>query len=63
MRNRALALAGALMATVAALAPAQDLVGEPAPEAEIKEWVKGNACNAFKDLRGKAVLIEFFATW
>jgi len=63
MFPRTLALTAVFAAGLFAPALAQDMVGENAPDAEIKEWVKGNACNSFKDLRGKAILVEFFATW
>ncbi|MHC5020790.1 MAG: hypothetical protein ACYTGX_11900 [Planctomycetota bacterium] len=66
MFNRAVML-GVLGATLVA-APAlagggEEMVGEVAPDVEIKEWLGGNAaCKTLKDLRGKAVLIEFFST-
>lgn len=66
MINRALML-GALTATLVA-APAlagggEEMVGDVAPDVEIKEWLGGKAaCKSLKDLRGKAVLIEFFST-
>lgn len=38
------------------------LVGEPAPEIEIKDWINGDAAT-LSDLRGRVVLLEFWATW
>jgi hypothetical protein len=63
MITRALTLAAVLGSSIFVPALAQDMVGDEAPDAAIKEWVVGNACKSFKDLRGKAILVEFFATW
>lgn len=65
MFKRALAFGGALAIALAVPGPvmAQDMVGEEAPDAEIKEWITGNAYGSFKDVRGKAIIVEFFATW
>jgi len=38
------------------------LVGELAPEIEIKTWLTGEAAT-LADLRGRVVLLEFWATW
>lgn len=38
------------------------LLGEPAPEIQVKEWVKG-APATLLSLRGRVVLLEFWATW
>lgn len=62
MRNRSLALAAAVCAGLASPVSAGVAVGDEAPDVEIKEWIKGDVCRSLKDLRGKAVLIEFFAT-
>jgi len=62
MRHRAFALAAWLAFGLAAPAGAEVAVGDEAPDVAIKEWIKGDACRSLKDLRGKAVLLEFFAT-
>ena len=38
------------------------LIGEPAPEISVKDWIIGEPI-ALGDLKGKAVLLEFWATW
>jgi thiol-disulfide isomerase/thioredoxin len=38
------------------------LVGRPAPEIEIKDWINGDAVT-LSELRGRVVLLEFWATW
>lgn len=38
------------------------LIGEPAPEINIKTWIKGEA-TTLTELRGRVVLLEFWATW
>ena len=38
------------------------LLGEPAPELIIKDWINGEA-TTLADLRGRVVLLEFWATW
>ena len=38
-------------------------VGQPAPEISAKEWVNLKAPLTFASLRGKVVLLEFWATW
>ncbi|HEY0544146.1 MAG TPA: TlpA disulfide reductase family protein [Pyrinomonadaceae bacterium] len=38
------------------------LVGELAPEIEIKDWINGEAAT-LAELRGRVVLLEFWATW
>lgn len=38
--------------------------GEPAPELEVGEWINHlGAAPTLSELRGKAVLIEFWAAW
>ena len=38
------------------------LLGQPAPEIEVKEWIKGEPAT-LATLRGQVVLLEFWATW
>lgn len=38
------------------------LIGEPAPEISVKDWISGEPV-ALCDLKGKIVLLEFWATW
>jgi thiol-disulfide isomerase/thioredoxin len=43
---------------------AQDLVGKPAPELEVAGWLNADGKEiTLKSLRGKMVLVEFWATW
>ena len=39
-----------------------ELIGEPAPAISVKDWIIGEQV-ALGDLKGKAVLLEFWATW
>lgn len=38
------------------------LIGKPAPEIAVKEWINGEP-KKLADLRGQVVLLEFWATW
>jgi len=38
------------------------LLGEPAPELDVADWVLGDA-KSLPELRGQVVLLEFWATW
>ncbi len=38
------------------------LIGQPAPEIAIKDWLSGEAAT-LESLRGRVVLLEFWATW
>lgn len=61
MRNHILTAAAVAMALAA---PASaDLTGEAAPEINPKEWIGKAPGQTLKSLRGKAVILEFFATW
>jgi hypothetical protein len=64
MFNRAMVLGALAASLIASPALAEgEMVGDVAPDVQIKEWLGGNAaCKSLKDLRGKAVLIEFFST-
>ena len=70
MRNRmlTLVLSGMLLGAFAVPAAAQsgwkNLNGQKAPSIVAKEWVNaGKKAPTAKDLRGKVILLEFFATW
>lgn len=39
-----------------------NLVGQPAPEIAVAEWINGEPVS-LEDLRGQVVLLEFWATW
>ena len=39
-----------------------ELIGEEAPEITVKTWIQGGPLD-LEDLRGKVVLLEFWATW
>ena len=60
MRTHMLTAAVALALAVPASA---DLKGEAAPEINPKEWIGKAPGQTLKSLRGKAILLEFFATW
>jgi len=58
-------------ATVAALlslgsagrAEWKSLVGQKAPDIKISKWFNPAEGSTISDLRGKAILLEFWATW
>jgi thiol-disulfide isomerase/thioredoxin len=58
-----LALAAALVLTLATVARADDplSVGDPAPKLEVKEFVKGQPVKKLD--KGKVYVVEFWATW
>lgn len=39
-----------------------ELIDEPAPEIAVKDWLRGDPTSIY-DLRGKVILLEFWATW
>lgn len=52
------------LALPALRAPETPAPGEPALELEVGEWLNHvGAAPTLSELRGKAVLIEFWATW
>ena len=60
-----LAVLGALAASAAAQESGwKKLDGQKAPEISVKEWINaGKKGPEAGDLRGKVILLEFFATW
>jgi hypothetical protein len=55
---------GLALAVPALRAPQSPAAGEPAVELEVGEWINHvGAAPTLSELRGKAVLIEFWATW
>ena len=63
-----LSLVGALLGAFAVPATAgsgwKNLNGQKAPSIIAKEWLNaGRKAPTAKDLRGKVILLEFFATW
>ncbi len=66
-RPRRTALIVGLLAAMAAPAAAQDIaVGKKAPEITAEHWMnlpKGMSSISLKQLKGKVVMIEFWATW
>jgi hypothetical protein len=70
MRNRMLSLTllGTLLGAFATPAAAQTgwkkLDGQKAPSIVAKEWLNaGKKAPTAKELRGKVIILEFFATW
>lgn len=60
----AVSVLGLSWALPPALAPQSPGVGEPALELEVGDWLNHvGAAPTLSELRGKAVLIEFWATW
>jgi len=47
----------------AAAAQAQGSVGSMAPEIEARDWYNSPPATSLSELRGKVVLIEFWAPW
>jgi len=39
------------------------MIGKPAPEIDPMEWVNGEPLSTLADLKGKVVLIDFWAVW
>ena len=39
------------------------MIGQPAPEIDPMEWVNGEPLSSLGDLKGKVVLIDFWAVW
>lgn len=58
-----LALPLALLASLPVAADWARLDGKDAPPLQIKQWFNPSDALAFGDFRGKAVLVEFWATW
>jgi hypothetical protein len=58
-----LALGGVLAAAATAGAEWEALTGEPAPPFKVERWIHPPDGDNLEDLRGKVVLVEFWATW
>ncbi|MFM7974357.1 MAG: TlpA family protein disulfide reductase [Pirellula sp.] len=39
------------------------MIGQPAPEIDPMEWINGEPLSTLADLKGKVVLIDFWAVW
>ena len=63
MRKHALIATAALLAATTARAEWNSFQGKPAPTFKVAQWL--NACegDSVEDLRGKLLLVEFWATW
>ncbi len=63
MRTLAIVATLALLAASPARAEWQSLRGKEAPDFKVAKWL--NACegDSVADLRGKLLLVEFWATW
>lgn len=60
--QRSLSLVMAL-GLCAGVAQAQGAVGSMAPEIEAREWYNSPPATSLAELRGKVVLLEFWAPW
>jgi hypothetical protein len=58
---QALAWITACLATVPAAAAAS--IGSPAPAVEPSEWLNTKGPTSWKDLKGRVILVEKWATW
>ena len=65
MRTRLaiLTLGGMLVAAASARAEWKDITGEKAPSFGVERWIHPPDGDTIEDLKGKVVLIEFWATW
>jgi hypothetical protein len=52
-----------LAAAQVAQADWANLTGQKAPDFEVKEWFNKASGKSLADFRGKAILLEFWATW
>jgi hypothetical protein len=52
-----------VVASLSGTASAQVSAGSMAPEIDAKDWFNGPPGTSLADLRGKVVLVEFWATW
>ena len=53
-----------LAAALAPAASAQVWVGGPAPDIEVDQWFNGiDGAETISELRGKVIMLEFWATW
>lgn len=52
-----------LAAATTALAGWQNLDGQEAPNFDVEKWFNPAEGSSIEDLRGKAILLEFWATW
>jgi hypothetical protein len=52
-----------LAAAQGARADWNNLTGKEAPTFEVKQWFNQAEGSAVADFRGKAILLEFWATW
>jgi len=52
-----------LAALCAPAASAQVWVGADAPEVEVKQWFNPTSGSGISELKGKVIMLEFWATW
>lgn len=52
-----------LLVAAATGAEWKNLTGEEAPNVEVTQWFNQADGNSLADFRGKAVLLEYWATW
>ena len=61
--SAAVIVAMLLVAPGSVLAVGKQLTGQKPPELQVKEWLNTEENYTFKKLKGKIVLIDFWATW
>jgi hypothetical protein len=59
----ALVVGGVLALAASTDAEWKNLVGQKAPEFTVQRWINPPEGNNAEDLRGKVLLVEFWATW
>ena len=62
-RMSALVVGGVLALAASTDAEWKSLTGQKAPGFDVKRWINPPEGNSVEDLRGKVLLVEFWATW
>ncbi|MBN2308708.1 MAG: TlpA family protein disulfide reductase, partial [Candidatus Hydrogenedentes bacterium] len=63
MRNRAVVLIGLMAVAMAAHPAGAAELGDPAPQLQVTEWVRGGPINLAAGKGKNIYVIEFWATW
>ena len=61
--RKSVATCALLLAVTAANAEWMDLTGKEAPSFAVEKWFNQPDGSSIADLRGKVILLEFWATW